>query len=235
MRLRSLDSGRLFSANTAFATAPLTRLYSGGFAEPFSPPLRASLRARRSSLRRAPQGPSRPLTRGRGDTPAPARLHLLWRSRASASNAALLKEHTLSRPRTSVILRYTPFQSVLPQQFFCRRFACAPALPRPYRSASVRVWRQQIPTAGPRGVQFAYACGEHGRFRVRFTPPPNPSRAFLRSAGLTGSASPIPPRCYAPGPAPPYRPKAKSRVTSPSDSLLSGCARKNGRWLVVPF
>ena len=35
MRLRSLDSGRLFSANTAFRDKPFTRLYPGGFAEPF--------------------------------------------------------------------------------------------------------------------------------------------------------------------------------------------------------
>ena len=92
MRLRSLDSGRLFSANTAFRDKPFTHLYSGGFAEPFPPPLRASLRARRSSLRRAPQGLPQPLTRGRGDTPAPARLHLLWRSRAYASHTRLTAE-----------------------------------------------------------------------------------------------------------------------------------------------
>ena len=55
MRLRSLDSGRLFSANTAFRDEPFIHLYAGDFAEPFSPPLRASLRARRSSLRRAPR------------------------------------------------------------------------------------------------------------------------------------------------------------------------------------
>ena len=33
-----------------------------------------------------------------------------------------------------------------------------------------------------------------GGFGGRFTPPPNPSRVLLRSAGLTGLASAIPPR-----------------------------------------
>ena len=42
-------------------------------------------------------------TRGRGDTPAPARLHLLRRSRASASNATLLQEHALSRQENSAL------------------------------------------------------------------------------------------------------------------------------------
>ena len=72
MRLRSLDSGRLFSAKIAFRRQPFAQLFAGDFAEPFPPPLRASLRARRSSLRRAPQGASRPLTRGRVVNPAPA-------------------------------------------------------------------------------------------------------------------------------------------------------------------
>ena len=49
-------------------------------------------------------------------------------------------------------------------------------------------------------VRHAYVYGERERFRGRFTPPPNPSRVFLRSAGLSGLASPIPPRCYAPPP-----------------------------------
>jgi len=35
MRLRSLDSGRLFSAKTAFRDKPFTQLRMGGFAEPF--------------------------------------------------------------------------------------------------------------------------------------------------------------------------------------------------------
>ena len=55
MRLRSLDSGRLFSANTAFRDKLFTHLYTGGFAEPFSPPLRGLFCPRRSSLRRAPR------------------------------------------------------------------------------------------------------------------------------------------------------------------------------------
>ena len=80
MRLRSLDCGRLFSAKIAFGTVPLVQLYSGDFAEPFPPPLRASLRARRSSLRRAPQGVPHPLTRGRGAAPAPALTGLYGRS-----------------------------------------------------------------------------------------------------------------------------------------------------------
>ena len=47
----------------------------------------------RAGLRfgRAPQGAARPLTRGRA-RPAPARLRLLWRSRATASRAILLND-----------------------------------------------------------------------------------------------------------------------------------------------
>ena len=101
MRLRSLDSGRLFSANTAFRDKPFIHLYSGGFAEPIPSPLRASLRARRSSLSRAPQRAPRPLIPGRGDTPAPARLHLLWRSRAYASHTRLATE----KKRSYILLR----------------------------------------------------------------------------------------------------------------------------------
>ena len=81
MRLPSLDSGRLFSAKIAFRNTPFIQLPAGDFAEPFPPPLRASLWARRSALGRAPQGVAHPLTRGRA-RPAPARLHLLRRSRA---------------------------------------------------------------------------------------------------------------------------------------------------------
>ena len=129
MRLRSLDSGRLFSANTAFRDKPFIHLYSGGFAEPFSPPLRASLRARRSSLRRAPQGPPRPLTRGRGDTPAPARLHLLWRSRAYASHTRLATE----KKRSHILLR----------------FSCLPSFPVKRREPGVT--GRQRPCAGSGG------------------------------------------------------------------------------------
>ena len=49
------------------------------------------------------------------------------------------------------------------------------------------------------GGRYAFVCAEHGRFRGRFTPPPNPSRVFLMSAGLTGSASPIPAPLLRPG------------------------------------
>ena len=113
MRLRSLDSGRLFSAKIAFRIKPLAHLYTGDFAEPFSPPLRASLRARRSSLRRAPQGPARPLTRGRAN-PAPDRLRLLWRSRSNASRADLQqKKYRIfvifpSRRRGKLARRFLP-------------------------------------------------------------------------------------------------------------------------------
>ena len=69
MRLRSLDSGRLFSAKIASSIKPSTQLYTGDFAEPFPPPLRGLLWSRRSSLRRAPQGLPQPLTRGRGEHP----------------------------------------------------------------------------------------------------------------------------------------------------------------------
>ena len=68
---------------------------SGGFAEPFPPPLRTLFWVRRSSLGRAPQGAARPLTRGRA-RPAPALSHLLWRLRASALTAIMLKQQTLS-------------------------------------------------------------------------------------------------------------------------------------------
>jgi 7-cyano-7-deazaguanine reductase len=95
MRLRSLDSGRLFSAKIAFRIKPFTHLYSGDFAEPFSPPLRASLRARRSSLRRAPQGVPHPLTRGRVDDPAPALTDFLESVRAYASHNRLAVAKTM--------------------------------------------------------------------------------------------------------------------------------------------
>ena len=95
MRLPSLDCGRLFSAKIAFRDAPFTQLYAGDFAEPFPPPLRTLFWARRSALGRAPQGVTHPLTRGRA-RPAPARLRLLWRSRASASGAMMLKQQTAS-------------------------------------------------------------------------------------------------------------------------------------------
>ena len=72
------------------ATNRVQLIRSGDFAEPFPPPLRASLRARRSSLGRAPQRATRPLIPGRA-RPAPARLHLLWRSRAYAFRATLQK------------------------------------------------------------------------------------------------------------------------------------------------
>ena len=88
MRLPSLDSGRLFSAKIAFRDAPFIQLYAGDFAEPFPPPLRDLLWSRRSALGRAPQGAARPLTPGRA-RPAPARLHLFWRSRAYASHTGL--------------------------------------------------------------------------------------------------------------------------------------------------
>ena len=48
-------------------------------------------------------------------------------------------------------------------------------------------------------MRYASVCGGHGRFRGRFTPPPNPSRVFLLSAGLTGLASPIPAPLLRPG------------------------------------
>jgi hypothetical protein len=89
MRLRSLDSGRLFSAKIAFRCEWFTHLYTGDFAEPFPPPLRASLRARRSLLRRAPQGVPHPLTRGRVDNPAPALTGFLQPVRAYASHTGL--------------------------------------------------------------------------------------------------------------------------------------------------
>ena len=104
MRLRSLDSGRLFSANTAFRDEPFIHLYSGDFAEPFPPPLRASLRARRSSLRRAPQRAPRPLIPGRA-RPAPAR-----RCRAYASRARLAAEKPASfspDPGNNTLINYS--------------------------------------------------------------------------------------------------------------------------------
>ena len=88
MRLPSLDSGRLFSAKIAFRDEPFTQLYAGDFAEPFPPPRRTLLRARRSSLGRAPQRAARPLIPGRA-RPAPARLRHLRRSRAYAFHAIL--------------------------------------------------------------------------------------------------------------------------------------------------
>ena len=57
------SSARLLAAvfhKTAFATSPVCALCMGGFAEPFTPPLRALFRARRSPLRRAPPGGSSP-------------------------------------------------------------------------------------------------------------------------------------------------------------------------------
>ena len=93
MRLPPLDSGRLFSAKIAFRTGPFIQLNAGDFAEPFPPPLRASLRARRSSLGRAPQRAARPLIPGRA-RPAPAPTRLLRRLGASALDATMLKRQT---------------------------------------------------------------------------------------------------------------------------------------------
>jgi len=90
MRLRSLDSGRLFSAKIAFRYRPyatfakraiLRNLFRRPCANFY---VRAGLR-----LRRAPQRAARPLIPGRAKSPAPADLQ--WENRRFRRNPFLLK------------------------------------------------------------------------------------------------------------------------------------------------
>ena len=68
---RRSTPGGCFPQRPLSATSRVRLYKSGGFAEPFPPPLRGLFRPRRSSLGRAPQGVAHPLTCGRGAAPAP--------------------------------------------------------------------------------------------------------------------------------------------------------------------
>ena len=89
---RRLTPGGCFPQRSLYATNRVRIYNPGDFAEPFPPPLRSLLWPRRSSLGRAPQRAARPLIPGRA-RPAPARLHLLWRSRAYAFRADLQQKN----------------------------------------------------------------------------------------------------------------------------------------------